>query len=128
MRTARVVKAIADGDLEPDDAPERIRSRLASAHHRTTLARALRKLARDTAKYPWQGRLAAPPIIPHFQPETRGQLVHLAEVLESPDELDPRGVALVEDLLTNPVSPLFGTSDEQVDMEVRRALFTLGSD
>ncbi len=127
VRTARLVRAIADGDLEPDAAPDRIKARLASPHHRRTLARALRKLSTDAAKYPWQGRLAAPPIIPHFQPETRGQLIHLAEVLESPDALEPRGVALVEDLVSNPASPLFGWSDEEAEVEVRRALFMLDS-
>ena len=128
MRTARLVKAIADGDLEPEAAPGGIQDRLASNRHRSMLARALRKVAVEARRYPWQGRLAAPPMVLHFQPETCERLVHLAEVLESSDELTPRGVAMVEDLVTNPLSPLFGQSDDEVEIEVRRVLFTLGSD
>ena len=59
----------------------------------------------------------------------RAQLFHLADVLEAPDDLDLRGVAMAEDLVTNPASPLFGHSDDPaVEVAVRRALFTLGSD
>ena len=128
MRTARIVKAIAESEMEPDDAPDRIRHRLASLQHRRTLGRALRKVARDAGKWPWAGRLAAPPIVPHLEPETCAQLVHLADVLEAPDDLDVRGVAMAEDLVTNPASPLFGSDDPAVEVAVRRVLFTLGSD
>jgi hypothetical protein len=128
MRTARIVKAIADADIEPEAAPARIQTRLASFDHRRTLGRALRKVATDAGKWPWAGRLAAPPIVPHLEPATCEQLFHLAEVLEASDELDLRGVAMVEDLVTNPASPLFGSSDPEVEIAVRRVLFTLGSD
>jgi hypothetical protein len=128
MRTARIVKAIADAEIEPDAAPDRIQRRLASQHHRRTLGRALRKVATDAGKWPWAGRLAAPPIVPHLEPETCSRLFHLAEVLETPEDLDPRGVAMVEDLVTNPASPLFGAADEEIEVAVRRVLFTLGSD
>jgi hypothetical protein len=128
LRTARIVEAIADADVDVDAAPARIRARLASHEHRRILARALRKLATDASKYPWQGRLAAPPIIPHFPPDTCHLLIHLAEVLESPDDLDLRGVAIVEDLITNPTSPLFGSSEENVEFAVRRVLFVLDAD
>jgi hypothetical protein len=123
LRTARIVKNIADADVELDAVPARIRARLASHDHRRILARALRKLATDASKYPWQGRLAAPPIIPHFPPDTCHLLVHLAEVLEAPDDLELRGVAIVEDLVTNSASPLFGSSEEDVELAVRRVLF-----
>jgi hypothetical protein len=128
MRTARIVKAIADAEIEPDAAPDRIQSRLASLAHRRTLGRALRKVATDAGKWPWAGRLAAPPIVPHLEPETCSRLFHLAEVLEGPEDLDLRGVAMVEDLVTSPSSPLFGSADEEIEVAVRRVLFTLGSE
>jgi hypothetical protein len=128
MSTAKLVKAIADGDMETDTAPDGIQSRLVSARHRESLAVALRKIAEDARRYPWQGRMAAPPIILHFQPATCQRLIHLAQVLESPVTLEPRGVAVVEDLVTNPASVLYGSSDEDVEVEVRRALFILGVD
>jgi hypothetical protein len=128
MRTARIVKAIADAEIEPDAAPARIQTRLASPGHRRMLGRAVRKVATDAGKWPWAGRLAAPPIVPHLERETCERLFHLAEVLEAPDDLDLRGVAMVEDLVTNPTSPLFGSSDPEVEVAVRRVLFTLGAD
>jgi hypothetical protein len=128
LRTARIVKAIADGDVELDAVPDRIRARLASYQHRRILARALRKVATDAGKYPWQGRLAAPPIVPHFPPDTCHLLVHLADVLEAADDLELRGVAMVEDLVTNPASPLFGSAEEDVEIAVRRVLFMLDAD
>lgn len=125
MRGAKIVKEIADGALEVDAAPDNVRARLASRHHRETLARTLRKIVEDARRYPWQGRLAAPPIILHFEPETCRYLLHLAEVLESPAPVEPRGVAVVENLVTNPASPVFGSSDEDIEVEIRRALFIL---
>ncbi len=127
MRRAKTVKEIADGDLEVDAAPGSVRARLTSQRHRETLARTLRKIAEDARRYPRQGRLAAPPIILHFEPETCRCLLHLAEVLESTAPVEPRGVAVVEDLVTNPVSPVFGSSGEDVEIEIRRALFILGA-
>ena len=128
MRTARFVKAIADGDLELDAAPDAIRARMASQQHRRMLARALRRIVVDARRYPWQGRLAAPPIVAHFQPATCARLLHLAEVLESAENLEPRGVAIVDDLISEPSSPLFGSSDHAIEFEVQRALFILGAD
>jgi hypothetical protein len=128
MRTARIVAAIAEGDLDPAAAPNAIRRRLGSQHHRATLGRALRRIADDARRYPWQGRLAAPPMVLHFPPATCQRLLQLAAVLESADQVEPRGVAIVEDLVSNPSSPLFGSSDIDVEIEVQRALFLLGVD
>jgi hypothetical protein len=128
IRTAGIVSAIADGDLDPAAAPDAIQRRLGSHHHRVTLGRALRRIADDARRYPWQGRLAAPPIVLHFPPATCQRLLQLAAVLESADEVEPRGVAIVEDLVSNPSSPLFGSSDADVEIEVQRALFLLGVD
>ena len=30
--------------------------------------------------------------------------------------------------MTNPASPVFGSSDEDIEVEIRRALFILGAD
>jgi hypothetical protein len=128
MRTARIVQAIAEAELEPDAAPDRIQRRLASRGHRRTLGRALRKIATDAGKWPWAGRLAAPAIVPHLEPETCRRLFHLAEVIEGPADIDLRGVAMVEDLVTNPSSPLFGSADDEIEVAVRRVLFALGSE
>jgi hypothetical protein len=125
MRTAGLVKAIADGDIDAGAAPGAIQARLASKRHRDLLARALRRVADDARRYPWQGRLAAPPIVLHFQPATCQRLLQLADILQSPAAVEPRGVAVVEDLVTNPASPLFGSSDDEVETEVSRALFLL---
>jgi hypothetical protein len=129
MRTGKILKAIADGDMEVDDAPDAIRTRLSSQHHRETLSRTLRRIAEDASRYPRPGgRLAAPPMIVHLEPETRGLLVHLADVLAAPTPLEPRGVAIVEDLVTSPASPVFGPLDDDIQLEIRRALFILGVD
>ncbi len=125
-RIARLVTAIADGDLEPEAAPGDIVARLTSRSHRGTLARGLRRIV-DEARHTSRAPLAAPPIV-RLHPETCERLLHLAEVLESEEEVEPRGVAIVEDLITEPSSPLFGASEDAVEMEVRRALFILGAD
>jgi hypothetical protein len=67
-------------------------------------------------------------MIVHLEPETRELLVHLADVLEAPTPLEPRGVAIVEDLVTSPASPVFGPLDDDIQLEIRRALFILGVD
>ena len=128
MRTARIVKAIADADIEPDAAPDRIQTRLAFSMRTLGLGPSARSPPTPASG---RGRAGSPRrrSCRTSKPATREQLFHLAEVLEASDELDLRGVAMVEDLVTNPASPLFGSSDPEVEIAARRrAPFTLGSD
>jgi hypothetical protein len=127
MVTSKAVTAVSRGDLEPEAAPVYVQARLASARHRNGLGKALRRIAGDAARYPRKRMISPPPLVLHFEPETRDRLRELAEVLESPEPLALRGVAMAEELVTNPVSPLFGESDEDVEIELRRVLYTLAS-
>ena len=126
--TAKSVSAVARGSLEPAEAPVYVQARLASRRHRRGLGKALRRIAGDAARYPRKRMVSPPPLVLHFEPETRDRLRHLAEVLESAEPLTPRGVAMAENLITDPASPLFGESDADVEVEVRRVLVTLGAD
>ena len=127
LTTAKTVTAIARGTVEAEAAPQHVRARLASTRHRDGLGKAVRRIAGDAARYPRKRMISPPPLVLHFEPETRDQLRHLAEVLESPEPLPLRGVAMAEELVTNPTSPLFGESDAEAVVEVRRVLFTLGA-
>jgi hypothetical protein len=129
MRTARSVTAIARGEIPAEAAPLRVQARLASRRHRQGLAGALRRSAGDAARYPRRRLISPPPLVLHFEPETRERLLHLAELIESDEHLPARGVAMTEEFVTNPASPLFGEgTDREVDVELRRVLFSLGSD
>ena len=72
-----------------------------------------------TADEPRRGYSAAVPLQRHEIQRDRGFLVALAEDLRSDDELNPRGIALVEKLLTDGISPLYTSSPEG---ELHRAL------
>jgi hypothetical protein len=126
--TSRAVSAVARGQLEPAAAPAYVQARLASSRHRSGLGKALRRIAGDAARNPRRRMVSPPPLVLHFQPETRDRIRHLAEVLETSGPLPPRGVAMAEQLITDPASPLFGESDAEVEVEVRSVLSTLGSD
>jgi hypothetical protein len=100
----------------------RIRARLQPGRH--DLARSLSRIARDQVPAAAFGaRLAAP------RPQVdgaRAELDRLARRLAAPEPVDPRGVALARDLLSDGAGPLLWRgSGEDLAQRAREALAVL---
>jgi hypothetical protein len=80
-----------------------------SPRRRRRLAKGLRNLVKG-ADTPSHGLSAAVPIERGQIIAERDLLVQLAEELESDDELEPRGIALVDTVLTDAESPAYAPS------------------
>lgn len=92
---------------------------------RRELAATLRRVARGEVEPPTLGhRLAAP------RPQVEGareELESLAARLAGPEPIDPRGVDLTRELLSDGAGPLFWTdSDADLRAQARQALAALG--
>jgi hypothetical protein len=93
---------------------------------RQELASSLRRIARDEVPAAAFGtRLAAP------RPQVdgaRADLERLADSLAAPGPVDPRGVSLARDLLSDGASPLLWRgSEEDLGERAREALAALGA-
>ena len=118
------VDLIAQGreDL-PLAAVERERRRLASPRYRARLARTIEELARPLALHPVDAR---PPLDPRALEPARPQLQELAQTLPRHD-VSIRGVALLELLITSPMSPLYGAEPDRLKRELGRVRYLLRS-
>jgi hypothetical protein len=105
---------------DPDASPELSRRarQLMSRRCRSGLAEGIRNVIEEV-EYPRRGYGAAAPLNRRVILRERGFLVAIAEDLLSDDELSPRGIALVESLLTDGASPLYSPGPED---ELHRAL------
>ena len=82
---------------------------LTSRRCRRGLAQGLRNLV-EAAEHPSRGLPPAAPVERHQIIADRGFLLQLAVDLESDDQMNARGVALIEELLTSGDSPVFAPS------------------
>lgn len=112
LRRGSLDRRLAAG-VDPQASPELARRarQLTSPRFRAGLAAAIRNLM-DAAEEPRRGLTSAVLIQRHGILGERGALLELAADLESDDRLQPRGIALVERLLTSPDSPVYLSSPE----------------
>jgi hypothetical protein len=110
LRRGSLDRKLAQG-ADPDANPElALRARqLSSPRFRAGLARSIRNVI-DAAEEPARGPSAAVPLERRQILNERERLLQLAEDLESSDRLEPRGLALVERLLTDGNSPVYAPS------------------
>ncbi len=92
---------------------------LMSRRCRSGLAEGIRSIIETAEEDPRRSYSAAVPVRRHDILAEREFLVAIAEDLLSDDELSPRGIALVETLLTDGASPLYSVGPED---ELHRAL------
>jgi hypothetical protein len=84
---------------------------LTSRRSRAALAQGIRNLI-DAAEEPRRGYTAAVPVQSREILSERTFLLELADELAGEDKLSPRGIALVEGLLTDGTSPVYAPSPE----------------
>ena len=118
---ARSTPGLAQGDL-PSSSPELIyrAEQLRSARCRRSFAAGIRRIV-EAAEEPPSSFTAAVPVRRQEILEARADLTDLADLLRSEDNLQVRGLALLEPLLTSADSPLFNPSPEEtLEHTVRR--------
>jgi hypothetical protein len=124
LRRGALDYSLASG-ADPATSPELARRarKLASRRHRAGLAASVRNLI-DAAEEPRRGFSAVVPVRRDAILSERELLLELAADLESEDELNPRGIALVERLITHGDSPVYfdGNLGEELH-RARAALF-----
>ena len=105
------------------NAVARERGRLASPRNRARLARTIEELAQPQpfGAHPHSAR---PPIDARVVGPVRPLLHELAQQLPR-DDVSTRGVALLELLISSPMSALYGTEPEQLKRELGRARYLL---
>jgi hypothetical protein len=119
LRRGVLDRRLAHG-ADPSASPELSRRarQLMSRRCRAGLAEGLLNVI-DAAEEPPRGYSAAVPVRRQEILREREFIVALVEDLRSDDELSPRGIALVEELLTDGSSPLFAGGP---DGDLHRAL------
>jgi hypothetical protein len=112
LRRGALDRRLAHG-ADPRATPELARRarQLTSRRCRAGLAEGIRNLI-DAAEEPERGYSAAVPLQRRAILAERDFLLALAADLRSDDELSPRGIALVEHLLTDGMSPLYAPGPE----------------
>jgi hypothetical protein len=107
LRRGSLDRSLAAGK-DPGASPELSRRarKLTSRRYRRGLAAAIRNLL-DAAEERPRGFTAAVPVQRQEVLRERQMLLQLADDLESQDELKPRGIALVERLVTDGGSPVY---------------------
>jgi hypothetical protein len=119
LRRGSLDRRLASGS-DPKASPEleRRARQLTSPRFRAGLAASIRNLL-DAAEEGQRGYSAAVPIQRRAILAEREGLLDLAAELESRDELKPKGIALVERLLTGGDSPVY--CEGNLGEEIRRA-------
>jgi hypothetical protein len=112
LRRGSLDRRLAAG-TDPNASPELARRarQLTSSRFRAGLAASIRNLL-EAAEEPPRGYTSAVPVQRHAVLRERGLLLELAADLESPDELHPRGVALIERLVTDGNSAVYVSGRE----------------
>ena len=112
LRRGALDRRLARG-ADPTASPELSRraGQLRSRRTRGNLAAGLRSVIEE-AEQARRTFSSAVPVQRHAILDERGFLVALAEDLLSDDELSPRGIALVEELLRDGRSPLYSPSSD----------------
>ena len=104
-------------------------AQLRSARHRRQLAASVERLARES-EFPQNPALSsAVPIHREQVAVARESLVSLARLLRDSEQIGPRGIAMVQQLLTDGGSVLYRKSARgAVQLKVQRALDLVASD
>jgi hypothetical protein len=126
LRRRSLDTRLAQG-ASPDEGPELAAraNQLVSQHTRSVLANGIERAVEAAAERGGSFGSSAPLNRPEIE-SSRAELLRLAEELRSPGPLQPRGVALTEQLLTRGDSPLYGPSAEgSLRGAVRHALTAL---
>lgn len=112
LRRGSLDRSLAAG-ADPAASPELARRarQLTSLRFRRGLASCIRNLI-DAAEEPPRGLSSAVPLQRHQILAERELLFELAADLDGPGDLKPRGIALVERLLTHGDSPVYMSSPE----------------
>ena len=112
LRRGALDRSLAHG-ADPSATPElnRRARQLTSRRRRAGLAQGIRNLI-DAAEEPRRGYTAAAPVQRREILSERTFLLELADDLAGDDKLSPRGIALVESLLTDGTSPVYSPSPE----------------
>jgi len=112
LRRGALDRSLAHG-ADPTATPELSRRarQLTSRRTRAGLVEGLRNLI-EAAEEPRRAHTAAVPLQRRAILGERAFLLDLAADLASDDELSPRGIALVERLLTDGASPVYGSGPE----------------
>jgi hypothetical protein len=112
LRRSSLDSRLAQG-ASPDEAPEleARATQLVSKRSRCGLATGIERAVEAAAEPGGTFSSSAPLNRPEIQ-SARAELLQLAGELRSPGPLQPRGVALTEQLLTHGDSPLYGPSAE----------------
>jgi len=107
LRRGTLDSSLAHG-ADPNTSPELSRRarQLTSRRRRAGLAQGIRNLI-DAAEEPRRGYTSAVPLNRGEVLRERAFLLELAADLVSEDELNPRGIALVDRLLTDGSSPVY---------------------
>jgi hypothetical protein len=108
LHRARLDQQLADGSGRDSAEDRALRGRqLATRRTRRRLARSLRARVKDAERRPGPQLSAAVPLSRRAVLASRESLLGLAERLESPDPVNPCGVARVLVLLTDGTGPLY---------------------
>src|SRR5262249_51192066 len=119
-------KLAAGFDPESDPSLGARAAQLTSRRHRRRLAASVERLVHDSQAPQWSGMSAAVPIIREQVREARDSLLRLAALLRDAEHVKPRGVAMVERLLTDADSYVFTKSARGVvELQVQAALAAL---
>ena len=124
LQARKLDRALADG-ASPEDSTQLARraAALVRADTRTELAASLRQLTRGNGCTTLGNRVGA---LPARASEARRDLERLSTRLLDPGPVDPRGVALTKELLTDGLGPLFWMeSDEDLGARLRMVLEAL---
>ena len=101
-------------------------AQLRSTRHRRRLAASIERLARESSSTRVAGLTSAVPIVLAQVTEARDSLLLLAHLLRNADVVRPRGIAMVQQLLTDGGSVLYNESARgAVELQVQSALHHL---
>jgi len=114
--------------FEPEDDPALAAraAQLCSRRHRRGLAGSVERIAHASEPRRQMGLTSAVPIVHEQVGEARDSLLRLAAVLRDAERVRPRGVAMVQRLLTDPDSYVYTRSAKGVvELQVQAALGAL---
>ena len=117
-------RMLVAGEDPANDPALALRSeQLCTGRHRCRLAAWVERLARESDGGGTQGVSATVPVVREQVIEARESLLTLANILRSAEEIRPRGVAMVERLLTDSGSVVYTDSARgAVELQVQIAL------
>jgi hypothetical protein len=122
-------RLVAGSDQASDPALAMRAARLRSARYRRRLAASIERLMQEPRADRWSGMSAAVPVVRDQVTAARDSLSLLARMLRGAEDVRPRGVAMVERLLTDANSVVYTDSARgALELQVQAALRFLAVD